>query len=737
MNSKTNLWKRSLALVMLLVMSISLFAGTVSAWADGSAIFEDRTGSIKVTKYATPTASSDTDTTPPHHNEPATGTSADGSRNYNDYTTIQGAKFELYKVADKKWLETYYNGRNSENVTLDTFYAVGAAGAAGEVKSYVEQIDGSYILQPMSAATTTGTTDGNGVIEFTPLELGLYVLVEVTGADQITAPLSDPCLISVPMVNTLNTSNTVTNNSSWLYNVEVYPKNHESTANVTLEKVDQNGVPLEGVEFKLEKQKKLENGTFEAGWTNVTTTTPDKGTTPVELVLKTGANGKITLNDLPSNLFGTQYRLTETKAPDGYVINSKPLYFYVSPNNTVTWNTNEVNQTTNAEGGIVYKNTGIYEAPEGSNTKNLTIYLRNEKPSLTKQVSKTATGSWKQDEVFAINDTIYYQLDSYIPRNAAELETIIITDTPAVGIDDADTSTASNYTIQIGTKNSDGDITYSTLAATNYTLAQIAENTTNGRGFSLTLNTDGKAALAGNYLRISYTAKMTTKAVIDGNGNGNTAVLEYTYDASDSTSTPATVKIEDQARVYTYSYQISKYLDSTTGSLAGGVNFELLTSESGTAINVHKISDGKYRLPVGNEITTTTLTTKAETDDDGAKGTIVIEGLDKTTYYLKETKTVDGYNLLSKPFAITVTTSETTTWNSSTSQSAIEQHIYGSTTYTDGSKPEDQKSDVVNKKGFVLPQTGSMGYLVFCAAGITLVVGGALILFGGRKKKIQ
>ena len=45
--------------------------------------------------------------------------------------------------------------------------------------------------------------------------------------------------------------------------------------------------------------------------------------------------------------------------------------------------------------------------------------------------------------------------------------------------------------------------------------------------------------------------------------------------------------------------------------------------------------------------------------------------------------------------------------------------------------------NIINKRGFVLPQTGGMGYLLFCAVGIALIAGGAALIFGGRKKKTR
>ena len=92
---------------------------------------------------------------------------------------------------------------------------------------------------------------------------------------------------------------------------------------------------------------------------------------------------------------------------------------------------------------------------------------------------------------------------------------------------------------------------------------------------------------------------------------------------------------------------------------------------------------------------------------------------------------------MSKPFEFQVNVSRTTSWTkdgSFTSTGSIVK-THNTTTY----EPTDPTgtATIVNKKGFTLPQTGSMGYLLFCTLGVVLIGGGAMLLFGGRKKKIR
>lgn len=147
-------------------------------------------------------------------------------------------------------------------------------------------------------------------------------------------------------------------------------------------------------------------------------------------------------------------------------------------------------------------------------------------------------------------------------------------------------------------------------------------------------------------------------------------------------------------------------------------------------MKVVDLGNGVYRLALNGETGVETMTTNAQS-------TILIQGLENGTYYLKETKTITGYNLLSEPFEIKLDVAETTTWNKNGAFGTDGQVVktYGSTTY--GVPNAMGTSTIINKKGFVLPQTGGMGYLLFCTVGIVLIAGGAMLIFGGRKKKIR
>ncbi|MDY4755211.1 MAG: SpaH/EbpB family LPXTG-anchored major pilin [Candidatus Faecousia sp.] len=691
-------------LMLALVVTVLPFGALAAAPEDKTIIDTTKPGSITVTKYATVNKS--TGTAPTYKNQQATGTENDKLTDTDtDYKPLKGATFKLFKIADADKVVEYYNGTDTATYDVSKFQYNEAKATYGGVE--------------VTAVNNGATTNEDGVCTFSNLDVGIYVLKEVTAPDQITTPLAETCLISIPMVNTATSSNN--GNAEWMYDVYVYPKNHESTGTLELTKWDQNDLAFNNsriATFELYKKEFQADGSLPTGdWTPVTSTSSD-GTTETLLTLTTGTDGKIILANLPANLYGTQYKLVEVSAPNGFIVNQTPLYFKVTTDNKITWNANS-----GEKGDCNNLNTGVVGTPTEETGPKLSVTLRNEQLSLTKHVQKNGGDTWETDEQYRLDDTITYQLTIYVPRNVSELNTFIIADMPDAGINDDINSIQVSYVKD--------ETTHTLTTESNAFTATETSADGKGKGFTLTFNGTVKGDIAGQTITVTYTAKFTDNAVIAGDGNGNTATLTYSKFIGGSDDKYA---ITDEARVYTYQYQITKYKDSVaSGNGIGSVEFKLLDKTSPeNVLNVVRLEDGVYRLALAGETTGTTDTMVTKSD-----GTILIKGLENGTYYLKETKTIDNYNLLSKPFEIKLDVTRTTTWSEDGAYGETGQVVktYTSTNYnlTDAMGT----GTIVNKKGFVLPQTGSMGYLLFCAVGIVLIAGGTMLIFGGRKKKIR
>ena len=212
-------------LMLALVVTVLPFGALAAAPEDKTIIDTTKPGSITVTKYATVNKS--TGTAPTYKNQQATGTENDKLTDTDTgYTPLKGATFKLFKIADANKVVEYYNGTDTATYDVSKFQYNEADGKA------------TYGGVEVTAVNAGATTNENGVCTFSDLAVGIYVLKEVTAPDQITTPLAETCLISIPMVNTATSSNN--GNAEWMYDVYVYPKNHESTGTLELTKWDQN-----------------------------------------------------------------------------------------------------------------------------------------------------------------------------------------------------------------------------------------------------------------------------------------------------------------------------------------------------------------------------------------------------------------------------------------------------------------------------------------------------------------
>ena len=202
-------------------------------------------------------------------------------------------------------------------------------------------------------------------------------------------------------------------------------------------------------------------------------------------------------------------------------------------------------------------------------------------------------------------------------------------------------------------------------------------------------------------------------------GNGNNVKLTYNYTNNPQPDTDVEKEPETDPKVYTWGIDISK--KGEDGSALEGVVFNLYKdSADGEAMkfsaagNVYAYSEG------GNADLTT--------DRDGR---IYIKGLESGTYYLKETKTVQGYVLLKDPVQIVINGDNTTGVAAGTAGGE------NAAITADGSSlAANVALTVVNNKGFDLPKTGDAGTAVFAIAGIAVVAAaGALLIFRRKTGK--
>lgn len=619
------------------------------------------------------------------------GTGAEGEAAPPGAKPLGGVTFEIYKVQNEEWLKAYYGGQAAatgqdfSNIDASNYYSTNSTTGAITVNG--SKID--------TVTTATSGTD-IGVAKKDGLALGLYLVVETSSPDKVTSPAA-PFLVSVPMTRIADT--TTTNKlTDWIYDVHVYPKNSTTYGQVTIEKKGYTGggtgVALEGVQFKLQKQ----NG---ADWTDITANDSNGST----YNLTTDINGKITIAGLSQG----NYRIFEDaysgdSANKGYILDAEYHNFTVQKDGKIQ--------------------------VDGNVSANATIQVANHRPDMKKEVYNGT--EWKQDAQYGVGDTVPYKITIEVPKNIDKLSTFTVTDTPT-GLTDNVSS--------IEVKDDTTDLTKNT----HYTVAD------NGNGFTITFTPAEMAAYAGEKLVITYTATVSNDAVVGGKGNSNNAKLTYTnkINTHDSPAAPSTNTIEDSAVMYSFGIKVVKTAENGTTALPGVVFDLYREAKTGETPIVNAETLKKAGLDITKKwiLVKSGLTTNANgiiDTSDSNNATNYTHGLANGDYYLVETKTVDGYNLLTKPVKVKLDVTATTTWQKTNVYDASGNLVkHGTVTKTtfihtsnngDATKTELAVAKVVNRKGFTLPVTGGFGTLLFSGIGVLLVLAGVGVLFSLKKK---
>lgn len=701
------------------VMALSLFALPAAAAETQTrvptlpAIDTDTTGTLTIHKYEY------NGTAGPNGTGEATDSSKVPTAEPNAATPLDGVTFTLYKVMNADQLKKYYENAQGSSVNSVTI--------TDYVQDNVIKNKANYSADKGNLFTAvTGTTGsaGAGVAKI-KLPVGMYAVVETNVPAGVTER-TPAFLVSVPMTDNAG--------KNWLYDIEVFPKNKTSYTGVTLHKQGKTGginadaTDLAGFTFELEKwdaQKgwikitsEAEGGKDNAGKTNVATTTD--------------SDGKIAIGSLTQGI----YRFTETGGPANseYIIDTKTHYVF------------EVKQDEDTKQLVVAPVTeGTTKDWDDANNnydcvKKLgadtvfSIVVDNYKPDLTKSVQNREKGEdgnfgYSQDADYSANNTVNYKLEVVVPQNIADLKTFYVEDNPAE-------KNALQY-IDNSVKVFVGDTELT--ADTDFEVDK-----TDAGGFKVDFKAVTPATInnqEGQTITIKYQYKLTDEANSTVRGNVNKAELTYSHNAKTGEGEDdKPCKIHDEGVVYTFATNILKKGDD--GELLGGVEFELykeVSNEDTTGKNVLDVDAAKAKGLDGGK-KWVLVDRKSTSNDKGTKGQLTFNGLSNGTYYLVETKTNAGYNLLSKPVEVKLTISHVTSWTNDTwneDGKVFNKHSKNTTTFT-GTGWNGDKFDtttVINRKGFTLPVTGGFGTLLFSGIGALLVVGGVGVLMSTKKKK--
>lgn len=666
---------------------------------------------------------------------PATGEAEDaGSLPSNDKgetpTPLAGATFTVYQVKNAEDLKKYYDGKDVAWPTSWEDYAE------------PDTTTGGYKLKSDVTATVTEvdskTTDTSGVVKFEELPLGLYLVLETETPDSVKTACV-PFFVSVPMTKVSDDANGGL--TDWLYDVHVFPKNSTAYGQADLQKVgkqsgtDEEVKTMKGYKFKLYKKndggtwtqivKKPANGVDNTG--DFLNEVDETG------VLTTGADGKIHVSGLTKGVYA--FVETEVNASDGYILDSGIAYVFKINDNG--------DMVAVAEGDVEDgKYPGSATSFDTTAFSGAEVEVKNYKPDFKKEIAN------KKYADYGIGDDVPYTLTVNVPENVAKLKTFTVSDEM-----NKNQLVVNDNSIDVkGVKA--GETTETTLKegeGNEYTLKPTSD--TGKSGFTIAFNTKEIAAYAGGTITITYTAKLQDGASVGEVGNVNRADLKYSKKTDITTEEEPPYDIHDEAVVYTFKTGILKKGDSKDGNPLDGVEFTLYkkvdakdtVSEDGTTVTFMGTpkpiltpaeAKAKKLNATDNDDEPKWFAVMTLTTDDNGKA--VANGLPNGEYKLVETKTHEGYNLLTEPVDANLTLDCTITWKKDTSfdgNGELKKHEYQSTVVKNGDTPYSYTEIVIiNRKGFNLPTTGGFGTLLFSGIGVLLVVAGVGVLLSLKKK---
>lgn len=356
---------------------------------------------------------------------------------------------------------------------------------------------------------------------------------------------------------------------------------------------------------------------------------------------------------------------------------------------------------------------------------NVIINHKVVKPTVEKKVydnfdnqDGTSTGDFGSSADHAINEKFQFQLIAKLPAGRDEGRaydyydkyTVCFNDTLSEGITydglDSVVIESNGTPYDITNDSSKYDIDISNLKSQNSFVVKIHDV----KNCVANLN-DGAT------ITVTYTAHLNDKAYVNIAGgstsNINKVYLTYSNNPKDESSIG---KTPESTPVYVYTYQLNntKYHDDDNpNNVLAGAGFRLYSDEAchdEDEIKLKMNDDDTYSRDFSTE-------GKGVEMISGQDGQFNVKGLDAGTYYLKETKTPDGYSAC-KVIPVTIKA----------------DHSRNDQVNLEGS---NLTNDIVNIKagGITLPSTGGIGTTLFYVVGGGLMVAAIVLLV--TKKRME
>lgn len=351
---------------------------------------------------------------------------------------------------------------------------------------------------------------------------------------------------------------------------------------------------------------------------------------------------------------------------------------------------------------------------------NVIINHKVVKPTVEKKVYDndnndiSSAGGWGSSADHAINEKFQFQLIAKLPAGRDEGRAydyykeyaVLFNDTLSEGITydklDSVVINSNGHTYDIT-----NDISkYTITESQNSFVVKIPDVKTCAEGLDLN---DGAT------ITVTYTAHLNDKAYVNTRSgsteNKNSVQLQYSNNPRPGEYWGTTPKSE----VYVYTYQLNntKRAEKEDGTPLPGAGFRLYSNEAchdEDEIKLKMNDDGTYSRDFSTE-------GKGVEMISGQDGQFNVKGLDAGTYYLKETKTPDGYSAC-KVIPVTIKA----------------DHSRNDQVNLEGS---NLTNDIVNIKagGITLPSTGGIGTTLFYVVGGGLMVAAIVLLV--TKKRME